>query len=245
LIETASGGTAIVSGIIGNSGTFFASAPGGLVEVASGAVVNGGIVKVGNGIVDVLSGGTANVAFLSTASGGLELADTDANSSTFTGRVSGFGGVNHTNHKQFIDLVAVTSVANTISFSYAPAAGSGTLTVSSGGHVVASIDMIGSYTSANFSITSGVSGSVAIVDPTVVNGGSVVPGSVQSFPRQGIYLPDIAFAAQTTLAYSKNSFVAGNGLVPLHSGFDSLNLNVSWPELWDRPGPFWRGPFWL
>jgi SAM domain (Sterile alpha motif)/Adenylate and Guanylate cyclase catalytic domain len=38
----------------------------------------------------------------------------------------------------------------------------------------------------------------------------------------------------------------GDGvLVPLHSGFDSLNLNLSWPELWDRRGPFWRGPFWL
>jgi hypothetical protein len=46
------------------------------------------------------------------------------------------------------NLVAVTSVANTISFSYAPVAGSGTLTVSSGGQVVASIDTIGSYTSA-------------------------------------------------------------------------------------------------
>ncbi len=34
-------------------------------------------------------------------------------------------------------------------------------------------------------------------------------------------------------------------LVPLHSGFDPLNLNLSWPELWDRLGPFWRGPFWL
>jgi hypothetical protein len=34
-------------------------------------------------------------------------------------------------------------------------------------------------------------------------------------------------------------------LVPLHRGFDSLNVNLSWPELWDRLGPFWRGPFWL
>ena len=39
------------------------------------------------------------------------------------------------------------------------------------------------------------------------------------------------------------SSLALNRLVPLHSGFDSLNLNLSWPELWDRPGPFWRGPF--
>ena len=52
-----------------------------------------------------------HVAFLSTGSGGLEIADTSANRSAFTGAVSGFGGVNHTNHKQFIDLVSVTSNA--------------------------------------------------------------------------------------------------------------------------------------
>jgi len=69
-----------------------------------------------------------------------------------------------------VGILRLSSVANTISFSYAPAAGSGTLTVSSGGQVVASIDMIGSYTSANFSITAGVGGTVAIVDPSVVNG---------------------------------------------------------------------------
>ena len=73
---------------------------------AGGAVVSGGAVVVGNGIVDVLSGGTANIAFLSTGSGGLEIADTS--NSRFTGTISGFGGVNHTNHKQFIDLVSVT-----------------------------------------------------------------------------------------------------------------------------------------
>ena len=105
-----------------------------------------------------------------------------------------------------------SDAANTISFSYAPAAGSGTLTVSSGGAVVASIDMIGSYTSANFNITSGVSGTVAIVDPTVVNGGSVEPGPVQTFPRHGLDLPDIAFGAQTTLAYSENSADTGGTL---------------------------------
>lgn len=71
---------------------------------------------------------------------------------------------------RFVGILRLSSVANTISFSYAPAAGSGTLTVSSGGQVVASIDMIGSYTSANFSITAGVGGTVAIVDPSVVNG---------------------------------------------------------------------------
>ena len=61
MIETASGGTAIVSGSLVNSGTLFASASGGLVEIAGGAVVSGGVVEVGNGIVDVLSGSTANI----------------------------------------------------------------------------------------------------------------------------------------------------------------------------------------
>ena len=109
--------------------------------------------------------------------------------------------MNHTNHKQFIDLVSVTSAANTISLSYVPAAGSGTLFVSSGGAVVAEINMIGSYTSANFSIKADSNGNVEIVDPTVPNGGSVAR---ETFPRHGIDLPDIAFGAQTTLAYAKN-----------------------------------------
>ena len=42
------------------------------------------------------SGGTANIAFRSNGSGGLEIADTNANSSAFTGAIFGFGGVNHT-----------------------------------------------------------------------------------------------------------------------------------------------------
>jgi hypothetical protein len=144
LVETLSGGSAIVSGTVANSGTLLASALGGLIEVAG--VVSGGAVTVGDGIVDVLSGGTANIAFRSNGSGGLEIADTPGNPHAFSGTVSGFGGVNHTNHKQFIDLVSVTSAAHTISFSYTSAAGSGTLTVSSGGAIVASIDLVGAPT---------------------------------------------------------------------------------------------------
>jgi hypothetical protein len=167
-------------------------------------VVSGGAVKVGNGIVDVRSGGTANVAFLSTGTGGLVIADTSGSTAALTGTVSGFGGVSHANHKQFIDLISVTSAAHTISFSYTSSGGSGTLTVSSGGAVVASIDMIGAYTSANFTAASGVSGTVAITDPGVVNGGSVETGSALRFGlHHGTDLPNIAFGAQTTLAYSQ------------------------------------------
>ena len=75
--------------------------------------------------------------------------------------------------------------------------------------LVAQIKMIGSYTSANFSAKADSNGNVEIVDPTVPNGGSVAPGPMQAFPQHGIDLPDIAFSAQTTLAYAKH--VAGAG----------------------------------
>ena len=213
-VETANGGTAIVSGTIANSGTLIASGTGSLLEIDGSAVVSGGAVVVGNGVVDVLSGGTANVRFLSTGSGGLEIADTNANSSAFNGMVSGFGGVNHAAHKQFIDLVSVTSAANTISLSYVSAAShtSGTLFVSSGGFQVAAIAMVGHYSAGNFHITSGAGGTVAITDPVVSNGGSVQPSAASTFPRPGIDLPDIAFGAQTTLAYSQNATGAGGTL---------------------------------
>ena len=154
-MQTANGGTAIVSGTVFDSGTFIASGSGSLLEITRGAVVSGGAVIVGNGIVDVVSGGSANVAFLSTGNGGLDIADTHVNPNAFTGTVSGFGGVNHANHTQFIDLVSVTSAAHAISFSYVSAGGSGTLTVSSGGAVVASIEFIGNYSSGNFHVTAG------------------------------------------------------------------------------------------
>jgi trimeric autotransporter adhesin len=48
---------------------------------------------------------------------------------------------------------------------------------------------------------------VEIVDPAVPNG-----GSAQTFPRQGLDLPDIAFGAQTTLAYAANANGAGGTL---------------------------------
>ena len=85
----------VVSGTLVNSGgTVFASGVGGVVEIVSGAVVNGGIVEVGSGTVDIHSGGTANVVFLATASGGvLAIEDLQNNATAFTGTVSGFGGV--------------------------------------------------------------------------------------------------------------------------------------------------------
>jgi hypothetical protein len=86
---------------------------------------------------------------------------------------------------------------------------SGTLFISSGGVEVAAITMVGHYSSGNFHITAGISGTVEITDPTVPNGGGVDAGSTGSFPWHGIDLPNVAFGAQTTLAYSENA--AGTG----------------------------------
>jgi hypothetical protein len=211
IIET-SGGTAIVSGTVTNGGTLFASAAGDLIEIASGAVVNGGLALIGNGIVDIAGSSGESVKFLSTGSGGLEIADTSGHTSAFSGRVSGFGGSAHSNKVQFIDLVSVTSTLNTISLSYVSAAShtSGTLFVSSGGAVVAAINMVGAYTSANFSALADSNGKVKIIDPTVPNGGTVSSDTINSsMPHSGIDLPDIAFGAHTTLAYTANA--AGTG----------------------------------
>jgi hypothetical protein len=206
-LATLSGGSALVAGTVINSGTFTASSLGTLIEIASGGVVSGGAVTVGNGVVDVHSGGSANIAFQANGSGGLEIEDSANNASAFAGRITGFGGAGHTNHKQFIDLVSVTSAAGQIHLSYVSAAShtSGTLLVTSGGtQVVAAINLVGAYTSANFSAKADSNGNVEIVDPAVPNG-----GSAQTFPRNGLDLPDIAFGAQTTLAYAANA--NGNG----------------------------------
>jgi hypothetical protein len=208
LVDAASGGTAIVSGTLANGGTLFAHGAGGLIDIVG--VVNGGVVQVGDGIVEIATSGAENIAFLS-GTGGLEIADTQAHTSAFSGRVSGFGGPTHSNGLQFIDLVSVTSAAGITSSYVSANAGntSGTLFVSSGGHLVAAIKFVGSYSAGNFHITSGISGNVAITDSTVPNGGSADVSGARTLPQHGIDLSNIAFGAQTTLAYAANA--AGTG----------------------------------
>jgi hypothetical protein len=173
-------------------------------------VVNGGVALIGDGIVEIAGSSGENVAFLSGGSGGLEITDTLGHTSAFSGRVSGFGGSNHSNSLQFIDLIAVSS-GGQITSRYVSASGntSGTLLVSSGGTLVAAIKMVGSYPAGDFHITSGNGGVVEITDPTVPNGGSVTSSATDTFPQHGIDLSDIAFGAQTTLAYLENA--AGTG----------------------------------
>jgi hypothetical protein len=161
ILQTASGGTALLSGGVENMGTLFASGAGSLIDIANGATVAGGVAEVGNGIVDIqASGNDENVAFQSGGSGGLELADATA----YGGTVSGFGQNVH----QYIDLTSVKSNAS-VSLSYSSStSSSGVLMVSSGSVAVADIAMSGTFTTASFHLGAGVGGSVKIIDPPPV-----------------------------------------------------------------------------
>ena len=194
IVETASGGTAIVSDTLTNGGTLYASASDGLVQIAGGAVVNGGIAEVGNGIVDIEGASSEEVSFLAAGSGGLDLDD----AKLYTGKVVGFGGAGHSNHSQFIDLTAITYVSGVVSESYHASAGSGVLTVTSSGTVVATIDFVGAYTSGDFHLTSGAGGSGTIItDPACP-------------PRQQVHGANIALFG-SYIAASFVSAAGGNG----------------------------------
>jgi hypothetical protein len=217
VVET-SGGTAFVFGTVSNGGTLFANSAGDEVAITLGAVVNGGVALIGDGIVNIAGSSGENVRFLSNGGGGLEIANQPSQTSAFSGKVSGFGGVGHTNNVQFIDLPFVT-FNPMVSSSYVSANTSntsGTLFVSSGGQLVAAINFVGAYSAGNFQFgpggfLSGISGTV-IRDPAVFNGGSVNSDTKSSMPLSGIDLPDIAFGAQTTLAYSENATGKGGTL---------------------------------
>ena len=185
------------------------AAPASLVEIASGAVVNGGVALIGDGIVEIAGSSGESVKFLSNGSGGLKIADTVGPHQRLQRqgvRVRRFGALEPRRssstscrsrplRRDHLEL-RLRQAGNT----------SGTLFVSSGGTMVAAIKMVGSYSAGDFHITSGAGGTVAITDPTVPNGGSVEPGPGAPPSRgSGIDLPDIAFGAQTTLAYAENA----------------------------------------
>jgi len=97
--------------------------------------------------------------------------------------VSGFGvssGSAHADHIEFIDFTGIGSGATFTYTSGNTSNTSGTLTVSSGGKT-ASVTLIGTYTSGDFT-SSTLNGTIAITDPsTVTNGASVHSANVALF----------------------------------------------------------------
>lgn len=118
-------------------------------------MVSGGIAEVGNGTVEIEGASAENVSFLSSGSGGLDLDDATA----YTGKVSGFGGVGHSNTHEYIDLTSVR-------FSAGEMVSSGVLTVTSSGATVATIDIVGSHVTSDFKLRAGSGGSgIITTDP--------------------------------------------------------------------------------
>jgi hypothetical protein len=169
-VETQNGGTVNVSGVVTNSGTLFASGTGSVIDIV-GVVIGGGTAEVGNGIVDIqAANSTENVTFLSTGTGGLEIRDTAVAPTDYKGKISGFG--NHgSNTTQYIDLTSVKYSAGVVTETYsATNPSSGVLTVSSAGHVVAEISLLGGgYTTGSFTLSAGSGGiGTIITDPPVI-----------------------------------------------------------------------------
>ena len=127
--------------------------------------------------------------------------------------MSGFGGVSHTNSAQFIDLESVTFSVGKIGSSYTPInASNGTLTVTSGGTVVAKIAFAGSYVASDFHVTSDGSGHVLITDPGVPFGGGATLGFAADGHPNGGTLPITPGTAATAALfghYIAGSLVAG------------------------------------
>jgi hypothetical protein len=150
--------------------------------------------------------------FQSGGSGGL-IDDRAGHATAYAGRVSGFGGVSHTNSAQFIDLESVTFSAGKIGSSYTPLnASNGTLTVTSGGTVVAKIAFAGSYVASDFHVTSDGNGHVLITDPGVPFGGGVTLGfAADGHPPGGTLRTTLDTAATAALLghYIAGSLVAG------------------------------------
>jgi hypothetical protein len=124
-------------------------------------------------------------------------------------------------------------VSGSIHLHYSAGAGSGTRTFSSDTTEVAQINIIGTYTSANFSAGADSQGNVKIFDPVVPKGGSVEP-----FPQQGVDLPNIAFGAQTMLAYAENTAGTGGTLTVSDEHRASATMATSFITAADgRGGP--------
>ena len=95
---------------------------------------------------------------------------------SYTGKISGFGGANHTDTTEFIDLANVASNGD-ISLTFSGSLTEGILTVLSGGTAIANLDLVGNYTNAHFNLSADSNGDVVITDPPI-NGGTVTNGTL-------------------------------------------------------------------
>ena len=127
------------------------------------------------------SGDNQDVVFTDGAtSGGLileQFAGTSATAFAYTGKISGFGGDNHSDKTEYIDLSNIASNGD-VSLVYSGSLTEGILTVMSNGTALANLDLVGNYTQSNFVLSADGTGGVLITDPVVPNGGTVTNTSL-------------------------------------------------------------------
>jgi hypothetical protein len=151
IMEVESGALLTLAGIV-NSGTLMINGD----EIQFVGPISGGTTVIGNGVLSIQHSSSENVTFLSAGTGALVL---DAN---YTGKVTSFGG----NISQLIEFVLVASAGATVIYT-SKSTDSGILDVISGGHTVATVNMVGHYTTADFH-TSSFLGALTVTDPEVV-----------------------------------------------------------------------------
>ena len=120
LVETLVSGIALFSGTVQNSGgTLLASGTGGFIEITHGAVVKRRAPRNWQRYRRrALRRHRERLLYADRQRRVAHRRRRGQLPTVFTGAVSGFGGVNHSNHKQFIDLVNVNFASGAITFSY-------------------------------------------------------------------------------------------------------------------------------
>jgi autotransporter passenger strand-loop-strand repeat protein len=225
-VEALNGGTVIVSDTVTNGGRLYASGSGSLIEIASGAVVNGGVVEVGNGIVEIAGSSSENVIFQSSGSGGLQL---DELGSAYKGKISEFGPPDGGNDVQNIDFTGVDFAGAAVTYTSANTANtSGTLSVTDGVHS-ASVLLVGHYVTSDFQAEN-IGGALAITDPTtyitsaltIANGKTIV-ASGGDFIAESTVTVDGAFEAENANDVEVQGALTNSGTTETTSASD-MNL---------------------
>jgi hypothetical protein len=155
-VEISSGSTLALNNTVTNSGVLLVN--GGLLDV-DGALTGGTTEINGAGEVVMTQKSSESVAFLSKSSGELVLDQ----ATSFSGNISGLGTT------QSIDLADINFAAG-VKMSYASSNKSntsGVLTVTDGTNTV-HLQMVGTYTLANFKAASDGNGGTLLTDPTVI-----------------------------------------------------------------------------
>ena len=155
-VEINAGSTLTLGGTITNNGILLVN--GGALNVAG--TLNGGTTEIsGSGDATIERASSESVAFLSNSTGQLVLDQAPS----YTGKISGFGTT------QSIDLTDINFAAG-VRISYASSSRkntSGVLTVTDGTNKT-SLQLQGTYTLANFHVTSDGNGGTLLTDPAVV-----------------------------------------------------------------------------